>query len=82
MPAETRLTGLDAVDGKTVLLLAEQGFGDTLQFCRYAPMLARRGARVILAVPDPLSRLMGSLSDVYQVASQTASFRRSICIAR
>jgi hypothetical protein len=70
LPAETRMTGHEAIEGKTVLLLAEQGFGDTLQFCRYAPMLARRGAQVILAVPDPLSRLMGSLRDVHQVVSQ------------
>ncbi len=70
LPAETRWTGAQPVEGKTILLLAEQGFGDTLQFCRYAPLVARLGARVILAVPRALSRLMRSLTGVDQVVSQ------------
>ena len=41
---------------------AEQGFGDTLQFCRYAPRVAARGARVILEVQKPLVELMRTLS--------------------
>ena len=36
--------------GKTVFLLAEQGLGDTMQFMRYAPMVANLGAKVILGV--------------------------------
>ena len=48
------------LDGKTILLWAEQGFGDVLQFCRYVPMVARR-AQVVLLVPPPLLRLMTSL---------------------
>ncbi len=70
LPAETRWTGTTPIAGKTILLLAEQGFGDVLQFCRYAPMVAGLGARVILAVPATLARLMGSLSGVDQVVSQ------------
>jgi len=49
------------VEGKTVLLHSEQGFGDSIQFCRYAPALAARGARVILEVEAPLLRLMTTL---------------------
>ncbi len=49
------------VAGKTVLLHSEQGFGDSIQFCRYAPALAARGARVILEVEAPLQRLMTTL---------------------
>jgi Flp pilus assembly protein TadD len=45
----------------TLLIHAEQGFGDTLQFCRYVPLLARRNRRILLEVPRPLLRLMGSL---------------------
>jgi len=64
LPAETRLTGNEDVVGKKVLLLAEQGFGDTLQFCRYAPILAAVGAEVTLAVPNGLVRSMQSLPGV------------------
>lgn len=44
-----------------ILLWAEQGYGDTLQFCRYVPLLAQTGALVILEVPEPLRDLMGTL---------------------
>jgi tetratricopeptide (TPR) repeat protein len=46
---------------QTLYLHAEQGMGDTIQFCRYATLAARR-ARVVLAVQRPLLRLMQSLS--------------------
>ncbi len=57
-----RLTALSQAHGSTVLVRAEQGFGDTLQFCRYVPLLARLGARVILQVPGALVRLLSGLS--------------------
>src|SRR6185437_4448022 len=38
------------IDGKVVLLHSEQGLGDALQFCRYVPLVAARGARVVLEV--------------------------------
>jgi Glycosyltransferase family 9 (heptosyltransferase)/Tetratricopeptide repeat len=44
--------------GKTIIVHHEQGFGDTIQFVRFLPWLKARGARVILAVPVPLMRLM------------------------
>ncbi len=47
--------------GRTVLLHAEQGFGDTIQFARYAPMVAAQGARVILEVQPALVGLITSL---------------------
>ncbi len=46
------------VAGKTVLLHCEQGFGDTIQFARYAQLVADRGARVVLVVQPELARLM------------------------
>jgi len=58
------------LDGKTLLIHAEQGFGDTLQFCRYVPLAAARGARVILAVPAPLVRLLGNLPGASLVVDQ------------
>ena len=50
------------VAGKTIVLHAEQGLGDTIQFCRYAPLLAARGARVVLEVQRPLVDLMKTLA--------------------
>jgi tetratricopeptide (TPR) repeat protein len=57
----------DAIAGKTILLYAEQGFGDTMQFCRYVPLVAERGARVILEVQEPLRELMTGLAGPTQV---------------
>jgi tetratricopeptide (TPR) repeat protein len=51
----------EPAEGRTLLLHAEQGFGDTLQFCRYAGLAARRGLRVIIEAQKPLVRLLGSL---------------------
>jgi tetratricopeptide (TPR) repeat protein len=60
----------EPLDGKAILLHAEQGFGDTVQFCRYAPLVAERGARVILEVPGPLLPLMTGLPGVTQVLAK------------
>jgi tetratricopeptide (TPR) repeat protein len=59
--------GQTAIEGKTILLHAEQGFGDTIQFCRYAPLVAGRGARVLLEVPVQLEDLMASLAGVAEI---------------
>ncbi len=56
--------GQEDVRGATILLHGEQGFGDSIQFCRYAPLLAARGARVVLEVPRPLIPLMRTLDGV------------------
>ncbi len=53
-----------SLGNKTILLHAEQGLGDTIQFARYAPMLARMGARVVLEVQPELKALLGSLDGV------------------
>ncbi len=50
--------------GKTILLHSDQGLGDTIQFCRYVPMVAARGARVILEVQSPLVKLLSGLDGV------------------
>lgn len=59
--------GQGDLQGRTVLLHAEQGLGDTLQFARYAPLVAARGARVLLEVQPPLVGLMRSLDGVEAV---------------
>jgi len=56
--------GTDSLDGKTILLFAEQGFGDTIQFVRFAPALAERGAKVILLVQPELMSLLASMPGV------------------
>ena len=53
--------GAESLEGKTILLHAEQGLGDTLQFCRYAPLVAAKGAKVILEVQAPLVQLLHCL---------------------
>jgi tetratricopeptide (TPR) repeat protein len=47
--------------GKTVLLHAEQGLGDTIQFARYVPLLAAAGAKIVLEVQSELTALMARL---------------------
>lgn len=51
--------GGETIDGRTVLVQSEQGIGDTLQFLRYAPLVAARGGRVVLQLPPSLARLTG-----------------------
>jgi len=51
----------EAIAGKTLLVHAEQGFGDTLQFCRFVPLLEASGARVIFEVQPALQKLMRTL---------------------
>jgi tetratricopeptide (TPR) repeat protein len=48
--------------GKEILVLPEQGYGDQIQFCRYLPLLAARGARVHYACQRELARLLASLA--------------------
>ena len=58
------------IAGRTILLHAEQGLGDTLQFVRYAPMVAERGARVVLEVQPPLVGLLRQLPGIAHVLGQ------------
>lgn len=55
--------------GKTLLLSTEQGFGDALQFSRYAVWMAERGARVILRTDPSLVQLMRTLPGIAGVVS-------------
>jgi tetratricopeptide (TPR) repeat protein len=53
--------------GRTILLHAEQGLGDTLQFVRFAPMVAARGGHVVLQVQAPLVRLLRCVEGISEV---------------
>jgi len=57
------------IAGRTILLHAEQGLGDTLQFVRYAPLVAARGCRVVLAVQPALARLLQATPGVDRVVA-------------
>ena len=59
--------GETAIAGKTILLCAEQGMGDAIQFARYAPMVAALGAKVLLGVYRPLVGLLASVPGVSAV---------------
>ncbi|CAO3377397.1 tetratricopeptide repeat protein [Azospirillum argentinense] len=58
-------------DGRTILLHDEQGLGDGIQFVRYAPLLRRRGARVIVECDDRLVRLFATLPGVDGVVGRS-----------
>jgi tetratricopeptide (TPR) repeat protein len=55
------------IDGKTILIHVEQGFGDAIQMARYVPLLAARGARVMFECPPALKRLLQTLAGVERV---------------
>lgn len=61
-------TDISEVDGKKVLLVHEQGFGDTIQFCRYALILANYNAAVTLVVQPELLGLIHTINrfDLHQ----------------
>src|SRR5207248_2088482 len=58
------------LDGRTILLHAEQGLGDTLQFVRYVPQVAARGGRVLLEVQRDLLPLLRGLPGTEQVVAR------------
>jgi tetratricopeptide (TPR) repeat protein len=55
---------------KTILLHAEQGLGDSIQFVRYAPLIARADAKVILEVQPELADLLGAVDGVDRVVTR------------
>jgi len=62
--------GETALEGKTILLHAEQGFGDALQFVRYVPLVAARGARVVLRLPSALVELIRGMPGIAQIIAE------------
>jgi len=62
--------GADSLQGKTIMLHAEQGLGDTIQFVRYAPFLVARGATVILEAQRELVRLLSGVRGVAAVVAR------------
>jgi tetratricopeptide (TPR) repeat protein len=79
MPAERRGHGRPLWLGeyplqrKTILVQAEQGLGDTIQFARYVPLLAKAGAKVVLEVQSELVPLLARLEGAASVVARGAS---------
>ncbi len=55
------------LDGKTILLYAEQGMGDTIQFIRYVSFVAQQGGHIILECHPPLTDLLQAIPDIEQI---------------
>ena len=68
-PKERQWDGLQLLSNKTILLHGGQSYADVIQFCRYIPRLAARGARVIADVAPPLRELIAGMPGVAQVIS-------------
>ena len=62
----------EALAGRTLLVHAEQGLGDTIQFARYLPLLSKQNGRVIFACPDRLMPLMKSVSGMPEIVPLTS----------
>ncbi len=56
--------------GRTILLQAEQGLGDTIQFARYVPLIAKMGAKVVLEVQPELKPLLAQLAGASAVLAR------------
>ena len=57
--------------GKSIIVYGEQGYGDTIQFCRYLPLLAAQGAKVMALVEASLVPLLNTLENVEAVSAMT-----------
>jgi Flp pilus assembly protein TadD len=60
----------ESLENCTILLYAEQGLGDTIQFIRYAPLLKQRGAKVIFECPSPLAGVLKHAQGIDQMVPQ------------
>jgi hypothetical protein len=72
IPVRTAWRGQELLAGKRILLRCEQGMGDTLQFCRYVPLIAARGASVVLEAQRPLMSLLADLPGLTRIVTQGA----------
>lgn len=62
------------VEGKTLLIHAEQGTGDTLQFIRYAPLVAKHGATIVVECQPEVVELVAGVEGVSKVVRQGNRF--------
>ena len=76
--AQPRWQG-EPLGGARILLHAEQGLGDTLQFVRYVPLVAARGGQVVLEVQPPLHRLLSGIEGASLVISRGETLPEFTC---
>lgn len=69
--AQPRWLGKESIHGKTLVVFEDEGAGDTIQFARYLPMLAARGARVILCLTDAVRPLLAGMPGVSQCVARS-----------
>ncbi len=72
IPMLPKLKHLGNLSGRTILIRHEDGFGDTIQFLRYAQLLAVTGARIVLNAPRELARLIRCQVDIDEVLTGSA----------
>jgi tetratricopeptide (TPR) repeat protein len=70
---QPRWNGSQSLQGKTILLWAEQGLGDTIQFCRYVNMVAAQGATVMLAAQPLLEPLLAQIDGIRHIFTEYKS---------
>ena len=74
-------SGGKSLTGRTLLIHAERGLGDTIQFCRYAKLAKNTGAKVILSVQDSLVRLLQTIDpEITVVDSRTTPIEADLHI--
>jgi tetratricopeptide (TPR) repeat protein len=71
--AQPQWLGGDSIDGKTILLFADEGIGDSFQFARYVPMVCELGAKVILAVEDSAQPFLSRMPGVAKCVPKSAA---------
>ena len=64
--------GTESLKGKTILIAADEGFGDTIQFIRYLPIVAELGARIILVIQDELYSLLSNFPGITECIPMSA----------
>jgi tetratricopeptide (TPR) repeat protein len=71
--SEPMWLGKESIEGKTILVHVDEGLGDCIQFARYLPMVAARGARVILMVDKAVVPLLSGIPGVSQCLPRSAA---------